>query len=184
VWEAGERCAGLVLHLCGEPHDPPAADIAAELARRRLLVPLVLLLEPAAHEQTAGSLPCFVQTTLLPLPDNVLADHITEVVERWTPLRNCGREIRCFEAIRATLTARERLILERLTDGVWVKRIAAELGTSPHTVRNQRAALLAKFQLPSLDRLLRLAWMARNFELWSAVLHRETCLSAVRGGPE
>ena len=42
------------------------------------------------------------------------------------------------------LTLRERQVLERLLDHQPPKRIAALLGTSPHTVRNQRASILRK----------------------------------------
>jgi FixJ family two-component response regulator len=47
------------------------------------------------------------------------------------------------------LTRRERQVLEYLAAGWWVKRIAAELGTSPNTVRNQRATVMDKLQAES-----------------------------------
>ena len=54
--------------------------------------------------------------------------------------------------------------MERLADGWWIKRIAQTLGTSPHTVRNQRAMLLQKLQLESEKEMMRLVIGNRWFE--------------------
>lgn len=61
------------------------------------------------------------------------------------------------------LTPRERHVLERLSDGWWVKKIAAELGTSPHTVRNQRAAVLEKLEVESEAEMFGILHAARWF---------------------
>jgi two-component system response regulator FixJ len=61
----------------------------------------------------------------------------------------------------AKLTDREREVLDRLVAGKWVKLIAAELGTSPNTVRNQRARILEKMQAASVADLVRMVMIAR-----------------------
>lgn len=61
------------------------------------------------------------------------------------------------------LTRRERHILERLSDGWWVKKIAAELGTSPHTVRNQRAVILEKLEVDSEAEMFAILHASRWF---------------------
>jgi FixJ family two-component response regulator len=89
--------------------------------------------------------------------------------ERWRPLRQAAAELRRFESCQSRLTRREQEILERMIAGQWLKRIAAELGTSLHTVRKQRASLYAKLDVQCEAELLRLALSARWLQTIAAV---------------
>ena len=62
----------------------------------------------------------------------------------------------------ASLTPREREVLERLVTGLPNKTIAYDLGTSPRTVEVQRARVMEKMGARSLAELVRmvLAWSA------------------------
>lgn len=61
----------------------------------------------------------------------------------------------------ATLTEREHEILEMLVAGKWVKYIAGELGTSPNTVKNQRARILEKMEAESVPDLVRMVMISQ-----------------------
>lgn len=60
-------------------------------------------------------------------------------------------------ALIATLTAREREVLNQVTNGKSNKQIAFSLGVSQRTVENHRAAMMKKLGARSLSEVLRLA---------------------------
>ena len=68
-----------------------------------------------------------------------------------------GRACRRSTARLATLTPREREVLERVVAGKLNKQIAAELGTAEKTVKVHRARMMRKMQFDSLAGLVR-AW--------------------------
>lgn len=60
------------------------------------------------------------------------------------------------------LTTREREILEELVAGKNVKQIGIKFGTSPNTVRNQRASIIEKMGAESLGDLVRMVFEGRG----------------------
>ncbi|MBN8843703.1 MAG: response regulator transcription factor [Sphingomonadales bacterium] len=64
------------------------------------------------------------------------------------------------EVVIASLTPREREVLEGLAQGLPNKTIAYDLGISPRTVEVHRANLMAKLDVRSLSDALRLAFAA------------------------
>ena len=69
-------------------------------------------------------------------------------------------ERREVEARLATLSSRERDVLEGLVAGQANKQIAYELGISPRTIEIYRANLMTKMQAASLSDLVRMALTA------------------------
>ena len=57
----------------------------------------------------------------------------------------------------ASLTPRERDVLARIAAGLLNKQITAELDTTPATVKEQRAHVMAKMQAGSVAELVRFA---------------------------
>lgn len=64
---------------------------------------------------------------------------------------------RCFLARLSAMTRRERDVFDLLVRGMSNKAVAAELGISPKTVEDHRAAIMAKTGTTNLAQLIRLA---------------------------
>ena len=65
-----------------------------------------------------------------------------------------------IEARIASLTPRERDVLDHLVRGLSNKLIAGELGISPRTVEIHRARVMKKMQAESFSHLIRMAVQA------------------------
>ena len=61
----------------------------------------------------------------------------------------------------ASLTDREREVMEHLVDGKSTKMVALALGTSPNTIAHQRASILEKMQAESVVDLSRMLHLIR-----------------------
>ena len=75
-----------------------------------------------------------------------------------------GREDPAVAARLATLSERERQVLEGLVAGHPNKTIAYDLGISPRTVEVYRANLMSKMRASSLSGLVRMALLAGGLE--------------------
>ena len=74
-----------------------------------------------------------------------------------------GRDDPAVAARLATLSERERQVLEGLVAGHPNKTIAYDLGISPRTVEIYRANVMSKMEAPSLSDLVRMALVAELF---------------------
>ena len=74
-------------------------------------------------------------------------------------VRDCQSraEIESIQQRLATLTPREREVLELVVTGMLNKQVAADLGTVEKTIKVHRARVLQKMQVQSLAELVRLA---------------------------
>jgi two-component system CheB/CheR fusion protein len=91
------------------------------------------------------------------------ADLLTSVRRALDQTRDTGKLSQCREeaALRiASLTARQRQILDLVLAGHPSKNIAADLGISQRTVDNHRAAIMRKTDSKSLPALIRTALAA------------------------
>lgn len=77
-------------------------------------------------------------------------------IERDLISRDGQRERAAFEARLASLTPREREVLELVAAGKLNKQIAAELGSAEKTVKVHRARMMRKMRVDSLAELVRL----------------------------
>jgi FixJ family two-component response regulator len=75
-----------------------------------------------------------------------------------------GRRLqRSIEAAKlATLTAREREVLERAAQGLHAKEIAAKLGISPRTVEVHKTRIMEKLGVRNVAELVRFALSSEN----------------------
>lgn len=131
------------------------------LAARGSLLPIVFLTArgdiPASVEAMKRGAVDFLTK---PVDGEALLGAIRAAFERDRRARAARAEQRALLARLATLTAREREVLQHLVAGRLNKQIAADLGTAEKTIKVHRARVLAKLGVRSLVDLARLAQRA------------------------
>jgi FixJ family two-component response regulator len=133
-------------------------DLQQALAGRRSELPIVFL---SGH----GDIPTSVQAMkrgaadflTKPVDEEVLLAAIRNAMEKDRALRKAREELARIERRLASLTPREREVLERVVDGRLNKQIAAELGTVEKTIKVHRASVMQKMGVRTLADLVRLA---------------------------
>ena len=131
-------------------------ELQQALARRTGAPPVVFItghgnVESSVQAMKAGA----VDFLTKPFDDRQLIDAVGAAVEKDRTARKAHAERAAVEARLATLTPREREVLERVITGKLNKQIAAELGTAEKTVKVHRACMMRKMQVGSLAELVR-----------------------------
>ena len=93
-----------------------------------------------------------------PYREQQLLDAINEALRRDAAQRAPAHRTEGFASLAATLTARERDVLDLALKGQSSKVIARELAISHRTVEQHRGRLLEKFNVGSVTELVRLAF--------------------------
>jgi two-component system response regulator FixJ len=92
-----------------------------------------------------------------PFADDAILTVIREALDRRSAEAEADEEHRAAAARLASLSQREREVLDRLVEGKANKVIAYELGISVRTVEVYRANVMTKMQVKSLPQLVRVA---------------------------
>jgi FixJ family two-component response regulator len=92
-----------------------------------------------------------------PVNDSDLLNAIEGALQRESETRTARAEAREWRARLATLTPREREVLEHVVSGQLNKQVAAELGTVEKTIKVHRARVMDKMGAESLADLVRIA---------------------------
>jgi len=136
-------------------------DLQAELARRGVELPTIVItghaeVSMAVRAVKAGAID-FIEK---PFSDQLLLDRVRQALEIDLEVREVRR--RREDALRrlATLTAREREVLDLVVAGKANKEIASALGVSPKTVEVHRAHVMSKMCVDSLAELIRITLLA------------------------
>jgi two-component system response regulator FixJ len=137
-------------------------ELQRRLGEKCIYLPIIIL---TAHADVPLAVKAFqagaVDLVEKPYDEDDLIERIESAIARDIQFHGQQAERAAIGARLAKLTDRERQVLDRLVAGKWVKLIAAELGTSPNTVRNQRARILEKMQAASVADLVRMVMLAQ-----------------------
>jgi two-component system response regulator FixJ len=138
-------------------------DLQAELAARRITLPIIMMTAyaevPMAVRALKAGASDFIQK---PFDGQVLIDRVQDAIERDRQAR--AAQVRCNEigARLAELTPRQHEVLNGLIAGKPSKVIAAELGLSVKTVDVHRSHIMERLEAQSLPDLFRLLLLARG----------------------
>jgi FixJ family two-component response regulator len=96
--------------------------------------------------------------SFLPKPVNrmMLLDALEEALAQDAALRSAARERQRVLDLVASLTTRERQVLDLVVQGYLNKQIAAELGTAEKTVKVHRGRVMHKLHARSVATLVQL----------------------------
>jgi FixJ family two-component response regulator len=137
-------------------------ELQRRLAEKSIFLPIIILTAyadvPLAVKALQAGAADLVEK---PYDEDDLLRRIESAIARDIKLHWDQAEPAAIGARLAKLTDRERQVMDRLVAGKWVKAIAAEFGTSPNTVRNQRARILEKMQADSVADLVRMVMIAQ-----------------------
>jgi two-component system, LuxR family, response regulator FixJ len=136
-------------------------DLLRRLEELKLGVPVIIITGhgdvPLAVEAMKIGAVDFIEK---PFDDEVLLTSVRSALNRLDRDHKRQAERREVETRLATLSSRERDVLEGLVAGQANKQIAYELGISPRTIEIYRANLMTKMQAASLSDLVRMALTA------------------------
>lgn len=136
-------------------------DLQAELARREIAIPTIIVtghgdVSMAVRAMKMGAVD-FVEK---PFNDQELLERIQRAIDSDHAARQGGREREQVCALLATLSPREREVMDLLVLGKANKEVADHLGLSTRTVEGHRARLMEKLACGSLAELVRLSLRA------------------------
>ena len=139
-------------------HGVSGLDFQRKLTEMGLQIPIVFITAHGDIPMTVRALKSgAVQFLTKPFRDQDLLDAVHEALDLDRRRREQEHEIAALEKRYATLTVREREVMDLVVSGKLNKQIAAQLGTSEITVKTHRAQVIRKMQAGSVADLVRAA---------------------------
>jgi len=133
-------------------------ELQEKLIERRAIVPIIFItghgdVPMAVEAMQAGALD-FLQK---PFRDQDLLDRINQALEKDAANRQALKELNAIRERLASLTAREREVMNLVVHGKANKVIAGDLKLSQRTVEIHRARVMEKMEARSLADLVKMA---------------------------
>jgi two-component system, LuxR family, response regulator FixJ len=132
-------------------------ELQQQLVERRALIPIIFITGhgdvPMAVEAMQSGAMDFIQK---PFRDQDLLDRINQALEKDLANRQALGELNLIRERLASLTPREREVMDMVVHGKANKVIAADLDLSQRTVEIHRARVMEKMHASSLAHLVRM----------------------------
>jgi two-component system response regulator FixJ len=143
--------------------DMSGLELQEEVARRHLDLPVIIMtghgdVPLAVRAMKAGA----VDFLEKPFDDEKMLSSVRRALEIGSRARSRNAEAITAIHLLASLTPRERGVLDKLVQGRSNKVVAFELGISPRTVEIHRAHIMGKMEASSLSDLVRMVLAAEQ----------------------
>jgi FixJ family two-component response regulator len=133
-------------------------DFQAELAKADIRIPIIFMTGHGDIPMTVRAMKAgAVDFLTKPFRDQDMLDAVTAAIERDRNNRDEANALSDLQALFATLTPRERQVMNLVTAGRMNKQIAAEIGLAEITVKIHRGHIMRKMGAKSLPDLVRMA---------------------------